>query len=120
MAESRRPPCADPSPTYFCGPGWTRRPSSMLVAFAGSGLIHDLVISVPAGAGYGLPTAYFSLQGLALLLERAPIGRRLGLGAGVRGRLFAIAVSALPAFWLFHPAFVLNVVVPFLRVIGAR
>ena len=95
-------------------------PASMLVAFAGSGLIHDLVITVPAGAGYGLPTAYFSLQGLALLLERAPIGRRLGLGAGVRGRLFAIAVSALPAFWLFHPAFVLNVVVPFLRVIGAR
>jgi hypothetical protein len=38
----------------------------------------------------------------------------------VRGRLFAIAVTALPAFWLFHPAFVLNVVVPFLRVVGAR
>ena len=95
-------------------------PASMLVAFVGSGLVHDLVISVPAGAGYGLPTAYFCLQGLALLLERAPVGRRLGLGRGLRGRLFAIAVTALPAFWLFHPAFVLNVVVPFLRVVGAR
>ena len=95
-------------------------PASMLVAFVGSGLVHDLVISVPAGAGYGLPTAYFCLQGLGLLLERAPAGQRLGLGRGVRGRLFAIAITALPAFWLFHPAFVLNVVVPFLRVVGAR
>jgi hypothetical protein len=95
-------------------------PASMLVAFVGSGLVHDLVISVPAGAGYGLPTAYFCLQGLALLLERGPAGRRLGLGRGLRGRLFAIAVTALPAFWLFHPAFVINVIVPFLRVVGAR
>jgi hypothetical protein len=95
-------------------------PAATLVAFVGSGLVHDLVISVPAGAGYGLPTAYFCVQGLALLVERAPAGRRLGLGAGVRGRLFAIGVAALPAFWLFHPAFVLNVVVPFLRVVGAR
>jgi alginate O-acetyltransferase complex protein AlgI len=95
-------------------------PAAMLVAFVGSGLVHDLVISVPAGAGYGLPTAYFCLQGLALLLERAPAGQRLGLGRGLRGRLFAIAVTALPAFWLFHPAFVVNVVVPFLRVLGAR
>jgi alginate O-acetyltransferase complex protein AlgI len=95
-------------------------PAAMMMAFVGSGLVHDLVISVPAGAGYGLPTAYFCLQGLGLLLERAPAGRRLGLGQGVRGRLFAIAVTALPAFWLFHPAFVLNVVVPFLRVVGAR
>ena len=95
-------------------------PAAMLVAFVGSGLVHDLVISVPAGAGYGLPTAYFCLQGLALLLERTPAGRRLKLGRGLRGRLFAIAITAVPAFWLFHPAFVLNVVVPFLRVVGAR
>jgi len=81
-------------------------PASTLVAFVASGLVHDLVISVPAGAGYGLPTAYFSLQG--------------GLGRGIRGRLFTIAVTSLPAFWLFHPAFVLNVVVPFLRVVAAR
>lgn len=94
--------------------------ASMLAAFIVSGLVHDLVISVPAGAGYGLPTAYFCLQGLALLFERAPAGRHLGLGRGLRGRLFAIAVTALPAFWLFHPAFVLNVVVPFLQVVGAR
>jgi hypothetical protein len=39
--------------------GW----ASFLV-FAVSGLIHDLVISLLAGAGYGLPTSYFVAQGL--------------------------------------------------------
>ena len=38
----------------------------------------------PANAGYGLPTAYFILQGMALLAEHTRAGKRLGLGQGVR------------------------------------
>lgn len=88
-----------------------------LLVFLISGLIHELVISVPAQGGYGLPTAYFMLQGVGLAGER--FGRRLGLGRGVRGWMFAFAVSAGPAFWLFPQPFVRNVVLPMLADIGA-
>jgi alginate O-acetyltransferase complex protein AlgI len=94
-------------------------PAATFLAFTFSGLIHDLVISIPAGGGYGLPTAYFLVQGAALLLERSSAGRTLRLRGGWTGRIFAIIVVAGPAFWLFHPAFVQTVVLPFLRVIGA-
>jgi alginate O-acetyltransferase complex protein AlgI len=90
-----------------------------LLAFAASGLLHDLVISVPARGGYGLPTAYFLLQGLGLLVERSPVGTRLGLRGGPRGRVYALIVAAAPAFWLFHPPFVLRVIVPFMHALGA-
>jgi len=90
-----------------------------LLAFAASGLLHDLVISVPARGGYGLPTAYFVLQGIGLLVERSPLGSRLGLRGGPWGRLYVLGVAAAPAFWLFHPPFVLRVIVPFMHALGA-
>jgi len=90
-----------------------------LLAFVASGLLHDLVISVPARGGYGLPTAYFLLQGIGLLFERSPLGTRLSLRGGPRGRIYALVVAAAPAFWLFHPPFVLWVIVPFMRALGA-
>ncbi len=93
--------------------------AGVVMVFFVSGLIHDLVITVPAGGGYGLPTAYFLLQALALLLERSAFGRHLKLGQGVRGRLFALLVVAGPAFWLFPPVFVRHVILPMLHAIGA-
>ena len=92
--------------------------AGMLAAFLVSGLIHDLVISVPARGGYGLPTAYFLVQGLGVLIERSTIGRRAGLARGVPGRVWTIFVALGPVFLLFHPWFVMRVIVPFLRAIG--
>jgi alginate O-acetyltransferase complex protein AlgI len=85
--------------------------------FAISGLLHELVISAPARGGYGLPTAYFGLQCAAVLIERSSLGARLGLGRGVIGWLFVLMVAALPAFMLFPPVFVHNVVLPMLEVL---
>lgn len=85
-----------------------------------SGLLHELVISLPARGGYGLPTIYFAAQAAGVLLERGKLGQRLGLGAGTRGWLFTMLVAAGPAFWLFHPLFVQTVILPMLRAFGQQ
>ena len=89
------------------------------LVFAVSGLIHDLVISLPARGGYGLPTVYFLLQGTGMTIEHSRIGKRFGLGHGVRGWFFTVLFVAGPAFWLFHPRFVLRVILPFMQAIHA-
>jgi hypothetical protein len=81
------------------GPKW-----AVAVGFVFSGVVHDVVISIPAGGGYGWPTLYFLIQGGGLLLER-----KIG-----PNRLLTAVVLLAPAFGLFHPPFVLNIVVPML------
>jgi hypothetical protein len=109
------------------GHEWIFRPLHREIGVAGagflvfvlSGLIHDLVISLPARGGYGLPTAYFVLQGAGVALERSQLGRRLGLRCGVNGWVLMALLTAGPAFWVFHPPFLRNVVLPFMRLIHA-
>jgi len=96
------------------GPG-----TAGFLVFVISGLIHDLVISLPAHGGYGLPTLYFLLQGAGVTVERSPFGKRLGLGQGVRGWCFMAVLLTAPVFGLFHPWFVLRVILPFMRAIHA-
>lgn len=93
--------------------------AAMLATFLVSGLIHDLVIAVPARTGFGLPTAYFLLQGLGVIFEKLKLGRQLGLRHGVRGRLFVFVAALGPAGILFFPRFVETVAVPFLKFIHA-
>jgi hypothetical protein len=89
------------------------------LVFVASGLIHDFVISLPARGGYGLPTLYFLLQGAGVTVERSRFGKRLGLGHGMRGWCFMAVFLTVPIFWLFHPWFVLRVILPFMRAIRA-
>ena len=86
---------------------------ALLLTFAASGLVHDLIISLPARGGFGLPTLYFMIQGLGVLAER-----RLPRSDALRRAFtFIVALAPLPA--LFHPPFIHNVIVPFLQVVGA-
>jgi hypothetical protein len=97
-----------------CGRNVTR-----FFVFVLSGLIHDVVISLPAGGGYGLPTMYFMIQGAGVAVERSSLGKQLGLRQNIRGWIFMAAFTAGPVFWLFHPAFVRNVILPFMHAIGS-
>ncbi len=94
-------------------------PAAFTVVFVFSGLVHDLIISLPAGGGYGGPTAYFCIQAAAVVIERSKLGRALGLGDGWRGWLFTALVLLLPIRLLFHDPFVLDVVLPFMNALGA-
>ena len=80
--------------------------AAMLAVFVASGLGHDLLLSVPAGGGYGLCTLYFLLQAGGVLLERRRRSRLL---------VFGFVLAPLPL--LFHPVFMRSVLLPFLEVI---
>lgn len=92
---------------------------ALSVGFVFSGLVHDLVISLPARGGYGTPTLFFVIQGAGVLWERSRIGRRWGLGGGWRGWLFTCLVLLVPVKLLFHDDCVQRVIIPFMRVLGA-
>lgn len=91
--------------------------AAAFLVFVASGLIHDVVISLPARGGYGLPTGYFIFQGLGVTLERSALGAQLRLQSGLSARIFAIVVTAGLAFYLFHPPFVLRVILPFMHAV---
>lgn len=91
---------------------------ALLTTFLFSGLVHELVITIPAGGGYGGPTAFFLIQATALLIERCRIGRAIGLRRGWRGRLFTAFVVVGPTPLLFPAPFLRRVVVPFLQAMG--
>ena len=102
---------------------WPRRRSTAIATlsvFAISGLVHELVISFPARGGYGLPTAYFLLQGVAVLFERSRAGYALRLGHGWRGWLFTVLCVGGPAFWLFHPPFIRTVILPTFQALNGK
>lgn len=73
--------------------------AGIAASFLFSGLLHDLLLSVPAGGGWGLPTLYFALQGAGVL-------------ARVEGRVLTLAWVLLPAPLLFHPWFLQALILP--------
>ena len=92
---------------------------ALTVGFIISGLIHELAITIPAQSGYGGPTIFFTIQAVALFIERSARGRRLGLGRGFVGWAFAAVTLLVPINLLFPTAFVTEIIVPFCRAIGA-
>ncbi|MGZ5433469.1 MAG: hypothetical protein ACXWH7_11125 [Thermoanaerobaculia bacterium] len=78
--------------------------TALMVSFLASGLLHEVAISVPVRAGFGMPTLYFLLHGVLVGLER-----RFPCLASRAWTLFWL-VAPLPV--LFHPPFLRGVVWP--------
>jgi hypothetical protein len=92
---------------------------ALAIGFLFSGVVHDLVISVPARGGFGGPTLFFIIQAAGLFVERSAAGKAIGLGRGWRGWLFTALVLIAPAPMLFHTPFIRQIVLPFMAALGA-
>jgi alginate O-acetyltransferase complex protein AlgI len=90
------------------------RTAGLGAAFLFSGLLHELAISVPVRAGFGLPLAYFLLQGALVTLERAVVARWLARHPGI-GRAWTLAWLLVPLPMLFHRPFLEGIVQPLVR-----
>jgi hypothetical protein len=96
-------PCTSVVPRPFAP---SRFRGQQLAVFLFSGLLHECAISLPVNAGYGLPMLYFMLNGGAMLA-----GRKLREGS-VAARLWAAFWVIAPLPLLFHPWFIVGIVLP--------
>ncbi len=91
-------------------------PSQALFAsFALSGIFHEIAISLPVNAGFGLPLAYFLLHFGLVALERLCAQRGI-LFRGMFGRLWVYFWLIVPLPILFHQPFLKGVVWPLIGV----
>jgi len=97
------------------------RPAGLGFAFLASGLLHELALSVPVKAGFGLPLLYFVLHGFLMMgeasLERS--GHPISSHA-VLGRVWTVFWLTAPLPLLFHPPFLRGVVWPLLGEVQDR
>src|SRR5206468_7769584 len=91
------------------------RGPALMAGFALSGLLHEMAISVPVRAGYGLPLLYFMIQGGLVLVERA-LSRNGHALDGWLGRAWAYFWLALPLPLLFHRPFLAGIVWPLIGI----
>lgn len=90
---------------------------ALLASFFCSGLLHELAISVPVRAGYGLPLLYFAIHSGLMLLEREALRRGRPI-SGRFGRAWTIFWLILPLPILFHQPFLRGIVWPIIGIGG--
>lgn len=84
--------------------------AAAIATFMVSGGLHELVLSIPARGGYGLPMLYFAIQAAGVGLVGSRRGARWGLREGQRAWNFGAILSLGGLVLLFAPAFHRNVV----------
>lgn len=86
---------------------------ALLIAFAFSGLLHELALSVSVNSGYGLPLLYFIIQGSIVIVEKRLLNRKVSfLQNPLLTRLWVFFWLVVPMPLLFHEAFINKVIWP--------
>lgn len=87
--------------------------AGLILAFAFSGLLHELALSLPVKTGYGLPMLYFIIQGIMVLTEKV-LTRRFPrfLQNKISAHVWVFFWIVLPMPLLFHTAFIKEIVWP--------
>jgi hypothetical protein len=87
--------------------------TGLILAFAFSGLLHELALSLPVKTGYGLPMLYFMIQGIMVLIEKALANYNpYFLQNKIIAHAWVFFWIVLPMPLLFHTAFIKQVVWP--------
>jgi hypothetical protein len=85
--------------------------AAVFTAFLFSGILHEIAISVPVNAGYGLPLLYFLIHGLLMLAEdKIEVIKKIN-GHKIFARLWVMGWLILPMPLLFHNEFMGKIVV---------
>lgn len=94
--------------------------TAMLTAFLFSGVLHELAISVPVKACYGLPFLYFVLHAIAMQVESL-LGQRNStwLANPRTGWWWTLLWLLVPLPILFHPPFLAGCVWPLIGLTAA-
>jgi alginate O-acetyltransferase complex protein AlgI len=75
--------------------------------------LHEIALSVPVNAGYGLPTLYFIIQGTLILIEKLLSNKKAGfLHHNVYARVWTLFWVITPMPLLFHEQFIKQVLWP--------
>lgn len=86
---------------------------ALMLAFAFSGLLHELALSVPVNAGYGLPMLYFIMHGTLVLFEKLLVSKRIPfLKHPFIAHTWIFFWLIVPAPLLFHIHFIKEIVWP--------
>jgi D-alanyl-lipoteichoic acid acyltransferase DltB (MBOAT superfamily) len=94
--------------------------AATMAVFVLSGVAHEVVITVPAGAGYGGPLLYFVIQGALVIAETRTLLRRLLRRGAFVGWCWTASALLLPVPLLFPAPFLDNVILPFFAALGGQ
>jgi len=85
---------------------------ALIASFLLSGLLHEIAISLPVRAGYGLPLTYFAIQAIAMQLEaKSQLVQKITQHKFL-SHVWVMTLLILPMPILFHPPFIRHVLIP--------